>query len=131
MKRTPSGDGACCLPQADGLTYLKVGARGTHMKNYKHQARLLRAIAHPVRLQILDALAHGSACVCDLTMLTGRRQPYISQQLIVLREAGLVTQSRDGLNIRYRLVRPELKSLLEFIDPVCRRRFENGMTGKQ
>jgi hypothetical protein len=28
MKRTPSGDGACCLPQADGLTYLKVGARG-------------------------------------------------------------------------------------------------------
>ena len=99
------------------------------MENYEPQARLLRAIAHPVRLQILDALAHGSACVCDLTMLTGRRQPYISQQLIVLREAGLVTHTREGLNIRYRLARPELKSLSEFIEPVYRRRFENDTTG--
>lgn len=54
----------------------------------------------------------------------------ISQQLIVLREAGLVTHAREGLNIRYRLVRPELKNLLAFTDPVCRRRFENGTTGK-
>ena len=95
------------------------------MENYEPQARLLRAIAHPVRLQILDALAHGSACVCDLTMLTGRRQPYISQQLIVLREAGLVTHAREGSNIRYRLVQPELKGLLEFIGLVCQRRLEN------
>ena len=100
------------------------------MKNYKRRARLLRAIAHPIRLQILDALAHGSECVCDLTTLTGRRQPYVSQQLIVLREAGLVTWAREGLNIRYRLARPELKSLSAFIDPVCRRRFEHRTTGR-
>jgi len=49
--------------------------------------------------------------------------------LIVLRETGLVTHAREGLNIRYRLTQPELKSLLEFIEPVYRRRFENDTTG--
>lgn len=51
-------------------------------------------------------------------ILTGRRQPYVSQHLIVLREAGLVTHTRGGLNICYRLAQPELKSLLEAIGPM-------------
>jgi len=68
-------------------------------------------------------------CVRSDDAITRRWQPYISQQLIVLRETGLVTHAREGLNIRYRLTQPELKSLLEFIEPVYRRRFENDTTG--
>jgi ArsR family transcriptional regulator len=70
---------------------------------YDQQAALFRALAHPVRLGILDLLARDEACVCHLTAALGKRQPYVSQQLMVLREAGLVTDRKDGLMVYYRL----------------------------
>ncbi|MBU0494802.1 MAG: metalloregulator ArsR/SmtB family transcription factor [Chloroflexi bacterium] len=71
---------------------------------YQQQTTLFKALAHPTRLQILDLLAHeGEACVCHLTAVLGKRQPYVSQQLMVLREAGLVDTREDGLMVYYRL----------------------------
>lgn len=49
------------------------------MKEYRKQAKILRALAHPMRLQILDALARGPACVCELITVTGGRPTCISQ----------------------------------------------------
>ncbi len=94
-------------------------ARGKHMNPYECQANLLRAIAHPMRLQILQALAHEPACVCDLMLLIKRRQPYVSQQLMVLRDAGLVVGVREGVSMFYRLAHPELKTLLDALPPLC------------
>ena len=79
---------------------------------YKVQAQLFRALAHPVRLRILDALARQEACVCHLTALLGQRQPYVSQQLATLREAGLVADRREGTLIYYRLAGEHLAPLL-------------------
>lgn len=73
------------------------------MRAYEQQARILKALAHPVRLRILDVLCQEEECVCHLTTVLGVRQPYVSQQLAVLREAGLVADRRDGLMIYYRL----------------------------
>jgi len=70
---------------------------------YKQQTTLFKALAHPARLHILDLLAQGEACVCHLTAVLGKRQPYVSQQLMVLREAGLVDTREDGLLVYYRL----------------------------
>jgi len=67
------------------------------------QAKQLQALAHPMRLHILEILALGPACVCDLVERTGKRQPYISQHLSTLRDAGLVTTERQGWNVFYRL----------------------------
>ncbi len=89
------------------------------MNAYECQANLLRAIAHPTRLQILQALAQESACVCDLMLLINRRQPYVSQQLMVLRDAGLVVSVREGASMFYRLAHPELKTLLDALQPIC------------
>ena len=75
---------------------------------YKRQAALVKALAHPTRLQILDILAQDDACVCHLTAVLGQRQPYISQQLMILREAGLVTDRRDGVMVYYRLADPAI-----------------------
>lgn len=86
-------------------------ARATN--GFKAEAELFRALSHPVRLRILDMLAHQEACVCHLTAILGQRQPYISQQLATLREAGLVTDRRDGTLIYYRLADDLLASLLE------------------
>lgn len=79
---------------------------------YQKQAQLFQALSHPVRLRILDILSHQEACVCHLTAILGKRQPYVSQQLATLREAGLVTDRRDGTLIYYSLADEHLAELL-------------------
>ncbi len=74
------------------------------MNGHEYSAKMLKAIAHPVRLQILDALSVDiQACVCHLESLLQLRQAYISQQLATLREAGLVQDRRQGMNVYYSL----------------------------
>ena len=73
------------------------------MKSLDTQAELFRALAHPTRLYILEALAREEACVCHLTTLLQQRQANISQHLMVLRAAGLVQDRKDGVLVYYRL----------------------------
>ena len=80
---------------------------------FEVQAQLFRALSHPVRLRILGILARQEACVCHLTAVLDQRQPYVSQQLASLREAGLVTDRRDGTLIYYRLCNDHLATLLD------------------
>jgi len=80
---------------------------------YEQQARLFLALSHPVRLRLLDVLARQEACVCHLTAILGKPQPYVSQQLAALREAGLVIDRRDGTLIYYRLADDQLGDLLD------------------
>ncbi len=75
-------------------------------------ASLFKLLGHPVRLQILDVLRRSPECVCHLEAVLHRPQPYISQQLRVLREAGVIEDSKDGLNVFYHLVHPAVASLL-------------------
>jgi DNA-binding transcriptional ArsR family regulator len=79
---------------------------------YRKQAQLFQALSHPVRLRILEILAKQEACVCHLTAIVGQRQPYVSQQLAALREAGLVSDRREGTLIYYRLADERLADLL-------------------
>ena len=85
------------------------------MKNnlLESEARVFRALMHPARLAILEMLRGGEQCVCHMEAGLGHRQAYISQHLAVLREAGLVRDRRDGLNVFYGVVRPEVFSLLD------------------
>lgn len=73
------------------------------MRSYRREAKVFQALAHPVRLLILDVLGDEEECVCHLMAVTGLRQAYISQQLAVLRDAGLVVDRKDGLNVFYRV----------------------------
>ncbi len=79
------------------------------------EAALLKALAHPTRLCILQVLAQEEACVCHLTAVTGQRQANISQHLTVLREAGLVQDRRDGVLVYYRLADPRLWEALALL----------------
>ena len=58
-------------------------------------------------------LRDGEQCVCHLEAVLGCRQAYISQHLMVLREAGLVEDRRDGARIFYRVIKPEVFDLVE------------------
>jgi len=75
-------------------------------------AEFFRVLGQPVRVQILQTIGSGEACVCHLEAHLGLRQALISQHLMLLRDAGLVTTTRDGRNIYYRLARPELLDLV-------------------
>jgi ArsR family transcriptional regulator len=81
----------------------------------QHQqvSQLFHLLSHPARLQILDELRRDPACVCHLQALLDRPQAYVSQQLSVLREAGVVTDRRDGLFVYYRLADREVERLIE------------------
>jgi DNA-binding transcriptional ArsR family regulator len=76
-------------------------------------SRLLSLIGQPARIQILLVIGSQEACVCHLEAVLGMRQASISQHLMVLRKAGLVTTQRDGRHIFYCLARPEVIDLLE------------------
>lgn len=77
---------------------------------------MLRALAHPVRLGILRALAlRPETCACDFTELFSVRQPTISQHLKVLREAGLVQTRRRGTQICYSIHPGSLEHLQQTI----------------
>ncbi len=69
-------------------------------------------LGNPARLQILLLLGEGEACVCHLKEALEQRQAYISQQLMILRRAGLVSTSRKGRNVYYRLSRPEVLEIV-------------------
>ena len=83
------------------------------MDAYKIQSELWKALSHPTRLVILDILRDGEQCVCHMEATLKLRQAYISQQLMVLKQAGLIESRRDGLNLYYRVVRPEIFSVLD------------------
>ncbi|MBP1776459.1 MAG: ArsR family transcriptional regulator [candidate division NC10 bacterium] len=83
------------------------------MEGYSAVGDLLKACGHPVRLQILEVLLRdGEACVCHLEAHLGQRQAAISQHLARLRQAGLVTDRRDGWNVYYTAAEPSVVSLL-------------------
>lgn len=74
---------------------------------------LLQAISPEPRLQILLAIGLGEACVCHLKSILGYRQAYISQQLMALREAGLLSTRREGKFVFYRLEKPEVIEIVQ------------------
>jgi ArsR family transcriptional regulator len=80
---------------------------------YQQVSQLFHVLSHPARLQILDELRRDPACVCHLQAVLDRPQAYVSQQLSVLREAGVVTDRRDGLFVTYRLADREVERLIE------------------
>ena len=79
---------------------------------YDTLAQTLKVLAHPVRLQILDMLRSGELCVCHFENALDRRQAYISQQLMALREAGFVESRKDGLRVYYRLSSPSVAAVV-------------------
>ena len=75
-------------------------------------SELLLAIGPQPRLEILLALGTGEACVCHLEAVLGQRQAYISQHLMALREAGIITARREGRFVYYRLQDENLLDLI-------------------
>jgi ArsR family transcriptional regulator len=81
-----------------------VNSRSLESISVESRVQVLGALGDPIRLRILDLLGAGERCVCDLQETVGIAPNLLSYHLRVLREAGLVTTSRRGRWIDYRLV---------------------------
>lgn len=77
----------------------------------------LKAVAHPLRLQILELLRAGEFNVGDIEQASGIGQPALSQQLGVLRKAGLVETRKEAKLVFYRRAEPQLEALATLIAP--------------
>jgi len=86
--------------------------------SYDQQAQILKVLTHPARLAILDILRDDEHCVCHMEAYLGYRQAYLSQQIAVLREAGLIQDRRDGWNIFYRVTDPRIYAVLDAVQGI-------------
>ncbi|HWQ83143.1 MAG TPA: metalloregulator ArsR/SmtB family transcription factor [Anaerolineales bacterium] len=75
-------------------------------------SELFKALSQPARIEILLAIGTSEACVCHLEAQLTMRQAYISQQLMALRQAGILETRRDGRYIYYRLADPAVLELI-------------------
>ncbi len=80
---------------------------------HRYKAAIFKALAHPLRLAILDALRDGEKTVTQLQELTGGEQTTISQHLIVLRTSHFVTFRKEGTLAFYRNEDPDVYPLLD------------------
>jgi ArsR family transcriptional regulator len=80
--------------------------------NLNQISAILKTISHPSRLAILLAIREGETCVCHLEKMLGWSQSHISQQLMVLRKAGIVAARRERRFVHYRLIDPALLDLI-------------------
>jgi len=77
------------------------------------KADLLKALGQPTRLKILELLADGERCVCEIFPAIDEEQSNISMHLSFLRSQGIVVAERRGMRVFYRLTNPRILKLLE------------------
>lgn len=79
------------------------------------KAEVLKALAHPTRLMIVESLAKGERCVCELNELFDADHSTVSKHLAVLKQAGLVSDRKDGLKVYYSLECPCIMNFIKCI----------------
>jgi ArsR family transcriptional regulator len=82
----------------------------------KGRAAVFKALGHPARLHIVEEIAMGERCVCDLVELVGLGWSAVSRHLTVLKTAGVLADEKRGLQVFYRLALPCLISFSECLD---------------
>ena len=75
-------------------------------KLYEARARVIKAMAHPTRLFIVEELSKGERCVCELRDMVGADISTVSKHLALLRAAGIVADDKRGQQVFYRLRTP-------------------------
>jgi ArsR family transcriptional regulator, arsenate/arsenite/antimonite-responsive transcriptional repressor len=106
-QKRPAGE-PCCVP----VVYPDV-----EREQAERLAAIAKALADPVRLQLVDVLRKhaGKVCVCELVPLFDLSQPTVSHHLKVLRDAGLVDSERRGLWAYYYVIPDTLEELAAWL----------------
>lgn len=88
----------------------------TTSRQRNERAAVFKALGHPARLQIVEELAAGERCVCDLVELVGLGWSTVSRHLTVLKDAGVLEDEKRGLQVFYRIALPCVTSFANCLD---------------
>ena len=95
---------------------------------YKAKARIIKAMAHPTRLLIVDELSRSERCVCELKEMIGSDMSTVSKHLSVLKDAGLVTDDKRGTQVYYTLRCPCIMNFFKCVETVLQITAEEQMS---
>ncbi|MQY21613.1 ArsR/SmtB family transcription factor [Nocardia macrotermitis] len=85
---------------------------GVRRPLYQMKAEFFKTLGHPVRIRVLELLSQRERTVAEMLAEIGVEAANLSQQLAILRRAGLVTGRREGLSVTYEITTPEVAELL-------------------
>ena len=89
-------------------------------RQFHARARIIKALAHPTRLFVVDELSRGERCVCELTDMIGADISTVSKHLSVLKQAGIVEDEKRGVQVWYRLRVPCILNFFSCVEDVLR-----------
>jgi len=87
-----------------------------------HAAEVLRAVAHPIRLQVVELLATGEMCVGAISEALDEKQAITSQQLNIMKDKGILASRREGTKVFYRLENKNVTQVLNCVYNHCQKR---------
>jgi ArsR family transcriptional regulator len=87
---------------------------------FEARAQVIKALAHPTRLFIVDELSRNERCVCELTEMIGADVSTVSKHLSVLKSAGIVEDEKRGLQVWYRLRVPCILNFFSCVESVLK-----------
>ena len=90
------------------------------LAHFEARATIIKAMAHPSRLFMVDELSRGERCVCELTAMVGADISTVSKHLSLLKKAGIVADRKEGLQVYYRLKTPCILRFFECVESVQR-----------
>jgi DNA-binding transcriptional ArsR family regulator len=93
------------------------------------RAGVLKAMAHPARLRVLEVLAQRDHCVREMQALVGSDMSTVSKHLSVLKNAGLIADEKQGTNVYYHLLVPHILSSLDSVETVLKKRAQKHQAG--
>lgn len=96
---------------------------------YEQRAAVFKALGHPARLRMVQALSEGERCVCELTEMADMDMSTVSKHLSVLRQAGVVASRKQGTSVHYRLVLTCVPVFLDCVDSHLRQGLLEGAAG--
>jgi DNA-binding transcriptional ArsR family regulator len=88
------------------------------LSRYESRARIIKAMAHPTRLFMVDELSKGERCVCELTELVGLDTSTVSKHLTILKNAGIVQDEKRGAWVYYTLRVPCVLNFFSCVESV-------------
>ncbi|OEU69881.1 MAG: transcriptional regulator [Desulfovibrio sp. S3730MH75] len=94
-------------------------------KNIEAKAKVFKALGHPSRLIIVEALCEGELCVCDIVPLVGRDISTVSKHLSLLKESGVLKHSKRGTNVYYSLQMDCVPGFLDCLNDFLGKHLEN------
>ena len=89
-------------------------------QKYEARAQVIKAMAHPTRLFMVDELARGERCVCELRDMIGADMSTVSRHLSVLKQAGIVEDEKRGLQVWYSLKVPCILKFFGCVEDVLK-----------